>query len=194
MFLFLKKKNSERKKFHRSRAAFFSFSSRFVCTPAARQQLLKSFQCTSSVALLHNQVFFFSLTSECSFLRQTRAHFPLCRRGDVMLFQRGKQRVVTCTAAALTHSSQVGHGFPAGGRGQGNKGAEPTRFWLLYQSRSFDFSLSCCSDIDQPPVGLWLCWPILAVRSIKNDSHSWYYSVSRMIVAHFNVAGFFFCI
>lgn len=79
---FFLKKDSERKKFHRSRAAFFSFSSRFVCTPAARQQLLKSFQCTSSVALLHNQVFFFHLHPSAR-SSDKHVHTFLCA-GEVM--------------------------------------------------------------------------------------------------------------
>lgn len=85
-----------------------------------------------------------------------------------MLFQRGKRRlkrrhrVVTCTAAALTHFFQVKDGFAAGE----GPGKQSGRTAVLYQNLAFGFSsLTCCFNVGKPLLCLLLCWPRTAVVS-----------------------------
>lgn len=148
----------------------------FVSTPATRQQLLKSFQ----IPVLGTQAqarelccfttFFPHLVHahERASLQQTHAHFPFCRRGDVMLFQRGKrrserrQRAVTCVAAALTHFSQVERGFPAVG------GAKETKWQNHHASVKASGCIIRTVAVGKPAVCLLLCWPITAVGFCQN--------------------------
>lgn len=93
----------------------------------------------------------------------------LCKRGDVMLFQRGKcrQRAVTCTAAALTHFSQVKDGFAAGEGPREQSGRTNTLQSELLAALSEPcvgfFSPSCCCNVGKVLLCLLLCWPITAV-------------------------------
>lgn len=125
-----------------SRGLFCDCFSIFVSTLGTRQQLLKTFQIpvlkkwtasrrksawnrsTSAVVFLHDTVFFSPVlcirglvlpANSCTLSSLQRP--LLCERGDVMLFQqrsKRRQRAVACTAAALTHFSQVKDGFAAG--------------------------------------------------------------------------------